>query len=194
MDKNEIIEMFKSSQALLEGHFLLSSGLHSPQYFQCARVLQYPKHAERLCAEIADHYRDRDVTVVIAPAIGGIVIAQEIGRLLGVRSIFAEREKDWMTLRRGFELFPDDRVLVVEDVVTTGGSVNEVIRLVEDNGVTLVGVGYIVDRSAGAVQFHPESFSLLKMNVIAYQPDTCPLCSQGIKLVKPGSRNRTAAM
>ncbi|MBN1153495.1 orotate phosphoribosyltransferase [candidate division KSB1 bacterium] len=194
MEKQEILNIFRQSKALLEGHFLLSSGLHSPQYFQCARVLQYPQYTERLCSKIADHYRHKQVSVVIAPAIGGIVIAQEVGRLLGVRSMFAEREQGKMTLRRGFQFFADDHVLVVEDVVTTGGSVKEVVGLVEENDVTLAGVGYIVDRSAGKVRFNPEGFSLLTMDVITYTPDECPLCSRRIPLVKPGSRDITKSI
>jgi len=190
LEKEHILKIFKDSGALLDGHFLLSSGLHSPHYFQCAKVLQYPTYAEQLCTEIANHFKDRGITVVIAPAIGGIVIAQEVGRLMGVRSIFAERENGQMTLRRGFEFFTDDRVLVVEDVVTTGGSVKEVIQLVKRNDLPVVGVGYLVDRSAGRVEFESENYSLLEMDVITYKPDTCPLCQQGIKVVKPGSRKK----
>lgn len=188
MEKQKILDVFLKSKALLEGHFLLTSGLHSPQYFQCAKVLQYPQYAEKLCKEIASHFQGAQIDVVISPAIGGIVVGQEVARLLGVRSIFAERENGSMTLRRGFELAPEESVLVVEDVVTTGGSVKEVIELVKKCGANLIGVGYIVDRSDGKVSFGADQFSVLRMEVVVYEPENCPLCKQDKPLVKPGSR------
>ena len=188
MEREQIMKMFLDSKALLEGHFLLTSGLHSPQYFQCAKVLQYPKYAEKLCGEIAGHFKNDDIDVVITPAIGGIVVGQEVARQLGVKSIFAERENGVMSLRRGFEIAKTDNVLVVEDVVTTGGSVKEVIQLVKDSGAELKGVGYIVDRSNGKVQFGAKQFSVLQMEVTVYQPDSCPLCEKGLPAIKPGSR------
>ena len=183
-----VIEIFKESEALLDGHFVLTSGLHSPQYFQCAQVLQYPWHAQKLCWEIACNFMTDQITTVIAPAIGGIVVAQEVARLIKARSIFAERENGKMTLRRGFKINPDDNVLVVEDVITTGGSVNEIIQLVQDSNAQLKGVGFIVDRSQGRAQFPVKTHSILKMDVITYEKDECPLCKKGIPLVKPGSR------
>lgn len=185
---NPYLSLFKESGALLEGHFILTSGLHSPNYFQCALVLQYPSYAEKLCGEISKHFEKAEVDVVIAPAVGGIVVAQEVGRQLGKRTIFAERQDGKMTLRRGFSIQPGERVLVVEDVVTTGGSVFEVIDLVREAGGIPVGAGYIVDRSGGNVHFGIDQFAVLTLHVTTYQPQNCPLCEQGIPAVKPGSR------
>lgn len=188
LPREQIIEIFKETKALLEGHFLLTSGLHSPQYFQCARVLQYPKYLHLFAGEIARHYEYNDIEVVIAPAIGGITVATEVGRMLGARTIFSERVNGIMELRRGFELLPNERVLVVEDVVTTGGSTNEVIELVKKARATVVGVSCIVDRSNGRARFDAKYFSVLQMDAITYQPEECPLCAQGSTPVKPGSR------
>lgn len=188
VEKGQVMKIFRSSGGLLEGHFLLSSGLHSPQYFQCAKVLQYPHYAELLCGEIAEHFANEDVDVVIAPAIGGIVVAQEVGRQLCRRSIWAEREQDKMSLRRGFELQPGERVLVVEDVVTTGGSVWEVMTLASDAGCEVVGVGAIVDRSGGKTTFDIDLFAVMRLEVVTYPSEQCPLCKRGLPLVKPGSR------
>jgi len=189
LTQEEVLELFKDTGALLEGHFLLTSGLHSPQYFQCARVLQYPQHAQKLCWEIAYHFMLEKVDLVVGPAMGGIVVAQEVARLMNCRAIFAEREQGRMTLRRGFEIKPAERVLVVEDVVTTGGSVGEVIRLVQQSGASLVGVGVLVDRSQNRVVFDAPKFSVIAMEVVTYNPDDCPLCKKGLPLVKPGSRD-----
>lgn len=191
MDKETLLNIFRETEALLEGHFLLTSGLHSPQYFQCPKVLQYPKHMEALCHEIAVHFQAEDVDVVLSPAIGGIVVGQEVGRQLGARTIFAEREEGKMRLRRGFEVKRGERVLVCEDVTTTGGSASEVIGVVKQAGGTLVGVACIVDRSNGSIKFGVPHFSLLQMNVLTYKPEECPLCKQNIPLVKPGSRGST---
>ena len=188
MEREKALQIFRETGALLEGHFLLTSGLHSPAYFQCALVLQYPKYAELFCSEIAGHFADRDVDVVVAPAIGGIVVSQEVARLLDVRGIWAEREDGVMTLRRGLQIQPAERVLVVEDVVTTGGSVKEVVDLVRKLGGNVVGVGAIVDRSGGKAAFDAEFFATFSMDVVTYQPEDCPLCEQGLPLVKPGSR------
>jgi orotate phosphoribosyltransferase len=191
MKPDQVLSIFKDTGALLEGHFLLTSGLHSNQYFQCARVLQYPGHCESLCRSIADHFRTHRIDVVIAPALGGIVVAQEVGRQLGVRTIFAERKEGTMQIRRGFAIAPGERVLVCEDVVTTGGSVQEVINLVLERQGVLAGVACIVDRSGGTVRFDraPEALvCVLRMNAVTYRPDACPLCQQGIPAVKPGSR------
>ncbi|GAB4179383.1 MAG: orotate phosphoribosyltransferase [Calditrichia bacterium] len=185
---NEIIQMFKASGALLEGHFLLTSGLHSPQYFQCALVLQYPNYAETLCRHIVDFFKNDKIDVVIAPAVGGIVVAQEVGRQLGKKTIFAERKDGTMTLRRGFQINKGEKVLVTEDVVTTGGSVFEVIDLVKAHGGIPVGVGCIVDRSNGKVTFGVKQTAVLTVEAITYQPDSCPLCKEGKPAVKPGSR------
>ncbi len=188
MEHEKVLNVFKESRALLDGHFLLTSGLHSPQYFQCAKVLQYPQHAQKLCWEIACNFMTDKINTVITPAMGGIVVAQEVARLIKARSIFAERENGKMTLRRGFDLTPEENVLVVEDVVTTGGSVNEIMELVQQSGASLMGVGLLVDRSQGKVKFPVKSYSLFTMDVITYSADECPLCNQGVPLVKPGSR------
>lgn len=186
--KEQILDIFRETKALLEGHFQLTSGLHSPQYFQCARVLQYPKYLHLFAGEIAKHFEYSDVELVVSPALGGIVVGTEVGRLLGVRTIFAERKDKQMEIRRGFEIRPGERVLVVEDVVTTGGSVFEVVELVNKAQGKLAGVGYIVDRSNGKLKFDSKHFSILQLDVIAHQPEDCPLCRQGDPVVKPGSR------
>jgi orotate phosphoribosyltransferase len=188
MDKEKILELFRSTEALQHGHFRLTSGLHSPEYFQCAKVLQYPRYNEMLCGEIAANFRDQKVAVVVAPAIGGIMVGQEVARQLGARGIFAEREDKNMSLRRGFEVKAGERVLVCEDVVTTGGSVQEVVDLVKARGGMVVGVASIVDRSREQVDFGAKFFALLKMEVPVYQPESCPLCRDNVPIVKPGSR------
>ncbi len=188
MKKEEVLHLFKESGALLEGHFLLTSGLHSPQYFQCAKVLQYPQHAQKLCWEIACNFMLEKINLVIGPALGGIIVAQEVARLMSARAIFTEREDGKMNLRRGFEIKPDERVLVVEDVVTTGSSIMEVIDLVQKSNAKLIGVGFLVDRSQNRVSFTVPKFSVIEMDVVTYQPDVCPLCAKGIPIIKPGSR------
>jgi orotate phosphoribosyltransferase len=191
LTEEEALFMFRESQALLEGHFRLTSGRHSNQYMQCARVLQYPKYAARLGQELASRYKETDVQVVIGPAMGGIVLAQEVARSLGgqVRSLFAERENGSMSLRRGFSLEPGEKVLVVEDVVTTGGSVQEVVDLVKNLGGDVVGVGVLVDRSGGSVQFGVHKEAVLTMHIVSYPSEDCPMCNQGLPVVKPGSRS-----
>ncbi len=193
LSREEVLSIFKSTGALLEGHFLLSSGLHSAYYFQCAKVLQYPKYLTLFCKEIAEHFADAQLDVVISPAIGGIVVGTEVGRLLGVRTIFAERENGVMTLRRGFELHPNERCLVVEDVVTTGGSVREVMDIVAANGATVAGVGFIVDRSNGKVKLADRQFSLLQIDVQTYKPDEVPPELARLPAIKPGSRQISRA-
>jgi orotate phosphoribosyltransferase len=184
---DEILEIFKKTGALLEGHFQLTSGLHSPHYFQCARVLQYPGHARALCSEIAGRFDGSEVDVVIAPALGGIVVGQEVGRQLNVRTMFTERKEGTMQLRRGFSVAKYEKVLVCEDVVTTGGSVGEVITIVRSMGGLPVGVGAVVDRSGGKAPFE-NFFAPLVMDVVTYKPEACPLCAKGMPVDKPGSR------
>jgi len=186
--KDEIIKIFQKSGALLEGHFQLTSGLHSPTYFQCARVLQYPEYNQLLTQRIVAHFKSESIDVVISPAIGGIVVGQEVGRQLGVRTVFAERKDGNMQLRRGFELGSGEKVLVCEDVVTTGGSVNEVIDLVRSVGANVKGVGMIVDRSNGSVEFSAEQYAVVQFEAKTFSPKTCPLCQKGILIQKPGSR------
>jgi orotate phosphoribosyltransferase len=188
LPKEELLQIFRQTNALLDGHFLLTSGLHSPHYFQCAKVLQYPKYLHLFAGELAKHFEYSEIELVISPAVGGVVVGTEVGRMLDVRTIFAERENGVMSLRRGFEMKKGERVLVVEDVVTTGGSVNEIIELAKKADATLAGVGFIVDRSNGKTKFNAKTFSALLMDVITYTPDTCPLCKDGSLAVKPGSR------
>jgi orotate phosphoribosyltransferase len=186
--ENNILEIFKETGALLQGHFLLTSGRHSNMYFQCAKVLQYPEYTIRVCSIIADYFRDYEIDTVISPAMGGIIVGQEVARQLNKRSIFAEREDKKLTLRRGFSIRPGEKVLVCEDVVTTGGSVFEVIDIVKEQGGVVVGIGFIVDRSNGKVDFGYPQISTMKMEVVSYTPDECPLCKENIPVVKPGSR------
>lgn len=190
MKQEEVLGIFKQSGALLEGHFILTSGAHSPNYFQCARVLQHPNWAQLLCSEIALHYKDKKIHAVAAPAVGGIIVAHEVARTLNARCIFSERENGTMRFRRGFEIKRDENVLVVEDVVTTGGSLKEVIQLCRDADANVVGVGYLVDRSGGRAEFGAPKFSLVSVDVVKYEPETCPLCREGaLPAIKPGSRS-----
>ncbi len=189
LPKDELLQIFRETGALLEGHFILTSGRHSPQYFQCAKVLQYPKYLHLLAGEIAKHYEYADVELVVSPAVGGIVVGTEVGRMLGVRTIFSERENGAMTLRRGFEVRKGERVLVVEDVVTTGGSVEEVIGIARNAGALVTGAGAIVDRSNGQVRLDAKMFAVLAMDVVSYPADSCPLCAKGVPAEKPGSRS-----
>lgn len=188
LPKDQVLDIFRETKALLEGHFQLTSGFHSSQYFQCARVLQYPKYLHLFAGQIANHFEYSDVEVVISPAIGGIVVGTEVGRMMRARTVFSERKDGTMELRRGFELRPGERVLIVEDVVTTGGSVFEVVELVNKANAKLAGVGYIVDRSNGKIKFDAKHFSVLQLDVVTYKPEECPLCQQGIEVIKPGSR------
>jgi orotate phosphoribosyltransferase len=187
-DERRFYDVFRESGALLDGHFKLSSGLHSPGYFQCALVLQHPAHAETMGRAIASRVRDLRPTVVLSPALGGVVIGHEVGRALGVRAIFAERQEGILMLRRGFTLSGAEHVVVIEDVITTGGSTRETMRVAVAAGGQVVGAGAIVDRSGGQARFDVPYHALVHMNLPAYQPDTCPLCAQGAPLVKPGSR------
>ncbi|RKQ60586.1 orotate phosphoribosyltransferase [Thermovibrio guaymasensis] len=192
LTEDKIKEIFLKADAFLQGHFLLSSGLHSPYYLQCARVLQYPKYSEILCKELARRIKEKvsDFDFVIAPAIGGIIVSYETARHLGVRGIFAERVDGRLTLRRGFEIKPGERAVVVEDVVTTGKSTRETIEVVKSHGGEVVAVGSLVDRSGGKVDFGVPFTTLWRLEVPVYQPENCPLCREGkVPLVKPGSRN-----
>jgi len=193
MTDADVLATFRRSGALLEGHFKLSSGLHSPGYLQCARVLMFPRDAEALGAALGARVRSLGATVVLSPAMGGIVIGQEVGRTLDVPALFAERVEGTLALRRGFALGPDDRVLVVEDVVTTGGSTRETIDVARAAGATVVGACSIVDRSGGQPGLDVPFHSLLPMALPTYQPEACPLSAQGLPVIKPGSRPGAAA-
>ena len=188
MTDDEVLAEFRASHALLEGHFKLSSGLHSGRYLQSALVLQYPDRAGRLGAAIAEQVRALQPTAVLSPALGGIVIGQEVGRALGVRALFAERQEGALTLRRGFTLSPDDRVLIVEDVITTGGSTRETIAVAKAAGARVVGAAGLVDRGGDPSRVGVEMHTLVKLEVPAYPPDACPMCAAGQPVVKPGSR------
>ncbi|MGQ9557600.1 MAG: orotate phosphoribosyltransferase [Desulfurispora sp.] len=186
----EIMQIFHQTGALLEGHFLLSSGRHSDRYFQCALVLQYPEYASRLARALAERIELPAIQTVASPALGGVIAGYEVARALGVRSIFAERENGRMTLRRGFSISPGEQVVVVEDVVTTGGSVREVMQVVREAGGVVAGVAALVDRSGGRVDFGVPLWSLVQLKVQSYAPDDCPLCRQELPVVKPGSRQQ----
>jgi orotate phosphoribosyltransferase len=192
-DTNAILELFERTGAYLRGHFRLTSGMHSPEYLQCARVLAHPEYAAELGARLAEAVRalagDRAPDVVVSPALGGVIIGHEVARALGTRFLFTERDTDAkMTLRRGFSVEPGETAVMIEDVVTTGGSSREVINLLRQAGAEVLAAGSIIDRSGGQVDLGVPRAALAVLKVVAYQPDQCPLCQQGIPVVKPGSR------
>ena len=192
MTRDDVIEVFEESKALLNGHFLLSSGLHSSKYLQCALVLSHPSVAEDLCRELAEFLRDDPsidrIDFVIAPALGGVIVAHEVARALGVRALFTERQDGSMTLRRGFRIEAGDAGIVVEDVITTGGSTREVMEVVEKNGGRVTGAGSLIDRSGGSVDLGVPRHALAVLDVPTYEPGDCPMCKEGSVAVKPGSR------
>jgi len=187
---DDILELFRRSGALLEGHFLLSSGLHSARYLQCALVLQHPEHAESLGRALADRLRalGGQPDLVLAPALGGILVAHEVARAFGVRGLFAERQSGVLTLRRGFTIRPGERCFVVEDVVTTGGSTMETIHLAREAGALVLAAGTLIDRTGGSVDLGLPRAALATLQVPAHPPTACPLCAAGSQPVKPGSR------
>jgi orotate phosphoribosyltransferase len=190
MTENEILDIFRRHSALLEGHFVLSSGLHSDRYIQCALVLQYPRVAEQLCSALAEIFGNSGATVVAAPALGGVLVAHEVARALGVRAVFTERQEGVMTLRRGFTLNFGEPTLVVEDVITTGLSTRETIQCIEQAGGKVVGAGALIDRSGGAADLGLPKAALVTLEIQNYNPTDCPLCAAGIPAVKPGSRQK----
>ena len=192
MNAEQVIDQFKTTGALLEGHFKLTSGLHSPAYLQCALVLQYPAEAEVLGAAIAENFRERHIQLVASPAIGGIIIGHEVARALGARFIWTERQDGKMTLRRGFSVLPNERTLVVEDVITTGGSTLETIETLRVAGADVIGAASIIDRSGGQVDLGVERIALATLSVASVDPSVCEACRRGEPLVKPGSRNEAA--
>jgi len=188
-----VLGLFRHTGAYLRGHFRLTSGLHSPEYLQCALVLQYPQHAERLGRDLAGRLLgmapDGRVDVVASPAIGGLIIGHEVARVLGSRFIFTERDPEGkMTLRRGFSVGQGEKAMVVEDVVTTGGSTKEVVEVLRAAGAVVLAAGSIIDRSGGAADVGVQRLALATLEVTAYRPDDCPLCRQGLPVTKPGSR------
>ena len=188
MTEQEVLGIFDKNNALLKGHFKLSSGLHSEKYLQCALVLQYPNIAEKLSEELAGRFSQEKIDAVIGPALGGVTLAYEVARVCGCRGIFAEREEGVLKLRRGFSIEKGEKVLVVEDVVTTGGSTKEVIEVVRDLGGKVVGVGSIIDRSDENIGFGVTFHALAKVKVRTFKEEECPLCKNGVPLTKPGSR------
>jgi len=182
----EAEDIFRTTGAIMEGHFLLTSGLHSPIYWEKFRVLQYPQYTERLCQLIAESFRDRGVQLVAGPTTGGVLLAYEVARQLGIRSIYAERQDEGRVFRRGFSISPGERTLVVDDVLTTGGSIREVADEVKRRGGEVMGIGVLVDRSQGGVDFGVPLFSCYKTTALNYKPEDCPLCAEGIPLVEPG--------
>ncbi|MFN2497510.1 MAG: orotate phosphoribosyltransferase [Pyrinomonadaceae bacterium] len=190
LQSEQVIERFRQTGALLEGHFLLTSGLHSAVYLQCALVLQHPRTAEEFGREIAAHFRDVEIQTVAAPAIGGIVIGHEVARALGARFIWTERENGKMTLRRGFSVSPGEKILVVEDVVTTGGSTRETIAVLQSVGADVGGAASIIDRSSGKADVGVPRIALATLNVPSVEPAACDACNRGEQAIKPGSRKQ----
>jgi orotate phosphoribosyltransferase len=185
---NDLLEQFRATQALLEGHFILSSGLHSPNYLQCALALKHPADAAKFGNAIAEQFRDAGVELVASPAIGGLVIGFAVASALDVPFVWTERQEGVMTLRRGFKLRDGERILVVEDVITTGGSTRECIAALEGNGGKVVAAASIIDRSNGTADVGVPRFSLIDMDVPAFDPKDCPMCATGDQAYKPGSR------
>jgi orotate phosphoribosyltransferase len=183
-----ILAVFEETGALLKGHFRLTSGLHSDRYLQCAKVLQHPAHAEEFGRLLADRLREHRADVVVSPAMGGLIIGHEVARALGCRHIFTERVEGVMALRRGFAIERGERAVVIEDVITTGGSTREVVDLLTGAGAQVVGAGSIIDRSGGAADVGVPRVALETLEVQSWPPDFCPLCAQGLPVEKPGSR------
>jgi len=186
--EDPIIEIFKKSKALLSGHFLLSSGLHSGTYFEKFAVLKKPEYLQLLCKKMANHFKNQNIDVVIGPTTGGMLIAYEVAKNMKKGFLFAESEEGKRVLKRGFELKPTQKVLIVDDILTTGKSVQEVIDLVNGYGAKIMGIGVLLDRSGGKVDFGYPLFALATTAVENYEPENCPLCQKGVELVKPGSR------
>ncbi|MFH1651510.1 MAG: orotate phosphoribosyltransferase [Chloroflexota bacterium] len=190
---DDVAEIFARAGAVLHGHFLLTSGLHSPVYWEKFQVLQYPQYTEQLCGMIADRFRDSGIRSVAGPTTGGIILAHEVARQLGVRAIYAEKEGNERTFRRGFRIDPGERILVVDDILTTGGSIREVIDAVRKRGGQVIGVAVLVDRTTRPIDFGVPVFSCLHSETVTYAPAQCPLCAEGVPLVKPGSSAAPAA-
>jgi orotate phosphoribosyltransferase len=190
VQEKEIMEKFEEAGAILKGHFKLTSGVHSDTYIQCAQVMQYPGFIQSLCNELGKRFKDGRIEVIVGPAIGGIIMAHVMALALGswVRAVFTERENGKMTLRRSFQIKKGENVLVVEDVTTTGSSVREVIDIVKERQGKVVGVGALIDRSGGKIDFGVKYEKLLTIKMDVHDPRDCPLCKKGIPAIKPGSR------
>jgi orotate phosphoribosyltransferase len=185
---DETIQIFKDAGAILEGHFLLTSGLHSPVYWEKFRVLQYPRYTEKLCRLIAEHFKKDEVQIVAGPTTGGIILAFEVAKQLGIKGIFAEEEGETRVFRRGFSINPGNRVLIVDDILTTGSSITEVMDAVKKLMGIIVGIGVLVDRAEQRKEFGVPLFSCLRSATVTYPPAECPLCAAGIPLVKLGGQ------
>lgn len=188
MNSEQILEKFRDINALLEGHFILSSGLHSPKYLQCALALQYPFDAAKYGRAIAEHFVDKGIETVASPAIGGLVIGYEVAKALNVRFVWTERKEGTMTLRRGFSIKKDEKILAIEDVITTGGSIKECIDLLKANGGNVTNAASIIDRSGGKADIGVPRISLVEIDVPSYKTEDCPMCADGTEAIKPGSR------
>ncbi len=188
MIKHQLTQIFEDSGALLNGHFKLRSGLHSPGFFQAALLLQYPDRAEQLCRELAEKFKERGAQTVISPAVGGLIVGQEMARALGCRAIFADKQEGDLVLKRGFHITPGEKVLVAEDVITRGGRVQQTIDLARQYGADIVGVAVIVDRSGGSAEIDFPFKSLLQLELETFEPEVCPMCKAGIPLDTPGSK------
>ncbi len=194
MKPEQILDHFRATDALLDGHFVLSSGLHSPNYLQCALALQFPRDAAKFGRAIAESFVGSGIETVASPAIGGLVIGYAVAEALNVRFLWTERQAGEMTLRRGFSLKPGERILVVEDVITTGGSTRECIAALEAAGGIVVGAASVIDRSNGKADVGVQRTALVSMDVPSYAPESCPLCAEGIEAIKPGSRSAAPRM
>ncbi len=190
LERKEIMEILRETKVLREGHFRLTNGKHSRQSVQISQVIQYPKFLEVLCEELARRFKGEEIDVVVAPAIGGILVAYEVAKTLGTRCLFTEREEGKMVFRRGFTLEEDENVLVVEDIVTTGDSVQEVLEAIKERGGSIRGVGIVLDRSGGKIHFGVHTEALISLECQAWEPEECPLCKEGVPLGKSGARNR----
>lgn len=188
MTENEIINTCREAGALLEGHFLLRSGLHSNRFFQAALLLQYPDIAEKFCCQLADNFRGMDIQTVISPAVGGLIVGQEMARALGAKAIFADKVNDQLVLKRGFKISENENILVGEDVITRGGRVQQTVDLVREHRGNVAGIAVIVDRSKGEAKFDIPHHSLLELDLDVYEADNCPLCKEGVPLERPGSK------
>ena len=184
LTQERVLHIFEDSGALLHGHFKLTSGLHSDTYFEKFQVLQYPKYVEELCAELAQRFKNDNIELVLGPTTGGVLLAYEIGKQLGTRGIFAEKGDSGRVLKRGFKVAPGTRVLVVDDILTTGGSVWDTIAIVRESGAVLAGVGLLVDRTGGKIDFGVKTEALLSLEVAKYEPMECPLCKAGEPLTE----------
>jgi len=187
---SNVEEIFRKAGAILEGHFLLTSGLHSPTYWEKFKILQYPNYTEQLCRLITNHFQKEAIQVVAGPTTGGIILAFEAARQLGVRGIFAEKEGPSRMFRRGFSISPGEQVLIIDDILTTGSSIREVMAAVNEQGGRIVGIGVLVDRSQQKVEFGVPLFSCLRSKTVTYPPQDCPLCAAKIPIIKPGSSQK----